>query len=82
MFLAFDGPSRRHHHTDWALAGALADLADAGYADRLLLGMDTTLASMRGAPGMSYLPRVLGPQLDRAIFFDNPARAFDADWRC
>ncbi|MEU4563643.1 hypothetical protein AB0F72_35140 [Actinoplanes sp. NPDC023936] len=88
-FLAFDGPSRRHHWSDWRLVDALAALADAGHAARLLLGMDTALASMRSAPGMPYLPATLHPTLIRelgretadAIFVTNPAQAFAAAWR-
>lgn len=91
-FLAFDGPSRAHHATDWRLLDVLADLADAGFADRLLLGGDTTAASMRaatgGGPGVPFLLRVLRPRVERqlgaetaaAIFTTNPARAFSAPW--
>ncbi|MGK5639068.1 phosphotriesterase family protein [Streptomyces sp. URMC 126] len=86
-FLAFDGPSRAHHATDWRLFDQLAALADAGHADRLLLGGDTTTSGARsvdGGPGMPYLPRVLRPRLAREfgeefaarVFEHNPARAF------
>lgn len=79
-FLAFDGPSRAHHATDWMMPTLLAELADAGFADRLLLGGDTTTAAARGAPGMAYLLTGLRPRLDpvlaSAIFVANPARAF------
>ncbi|KUL55347.1 phosphotriesterase [Streptomyces sp. NRRL F-4489] len=91
-YLAFDGPSRAHHSTDWRLLGALGALADAGHADRLLLGGDTVLASARSTadgPGMPFLlaglrPRIereLGPDVATAVFVTNPARAFAADWR-
>jgi phosphotriesterase-related protein len=92
-FLAFDGPSRTHHATDWRLLESLVDLAEAGHTDQLLLGGDNVLASSRsatgGAPGLPYLPRVLrprvtkalGPAAAEAIFVTNPARAFAADWR-
>ena len=43
-WLAFDGPSRANHATDPRLMDCLASLVDAGYADRLLLGGDTTTA--------------------------------------
>ncbi|MFG1624099.1 phosphotriesterase [Kribbella sp. NPDC049227] len=88
-WLAFDGPSRANHATDPWLIDCLAALADAGYADRLLLGGDTTTARARGAtgegPGMPYLlthlrPRIarrLGAEVADAVFTANPARAFE-----
>ncbi|MGW2185826.1 phosphotriesterase family protein [Streptomyces sp. NPDC001719] len=87
-FLAFDGPSRAHHATDWRLFDALAALAEAGHADRVLLGGDTTTAAARGGPGMPYLLRTLRPALAKelgedfvtSVFVDNPARAFAAEW--
>jgi 5-phospho-D-xylono-1,4-lactonase len=71
----------------------LAALVEAGHADRLLLGGDTTTAAARastgGGPGMPYLLRVLRPRIVRdlgeavaeKIFMANPARAFAVDWR-
>src|SRR5207253_11051326 len=57
-WLAFDGPSRANSATDARLTDCLAALIDAGYADRLLLGGDTTTARARAAtgegPGMPY----------------------------
>ncbi|MFF3271006.1 phosphotriesterase [Streptomyces chrestomyceticus] len=90
-YLAFDGPSRAHHATDWRLPDALAALADAGYGDRLLLGGDTTTAAARsvsGGPGMPHLLRRLRPRLElalgaelvRHLFTTNPARAFAVAW--
>ncbi|QUQ64847.1 phosphotriesterase [Kutzneria sp. CA-103260] len=79
-FLAFDGPSRAHHATDWMMPAQLAELADAGFASRLLLGGDTTTAAARGVPGMSYLLTHLRPRLEptlaERIFVTNPAKAF------
>ena len=92
-WLAFDGPSRANHATDPRMLDCLAALVDAGYADRLLLGGDTTTAQARGAtgegPGIPYLlthlrPRIarhLGADVAHAIFTANPARSFTADWR-
>jgi phosphotriesterase-related protein len=79
-FLAFDGPSRANHATDWQTPTLLSDLADAGFSSRLLLGGDTTTAAARGVPGMAYLlthlrPR-LGPELASRVFVKNPERAF------
>jgi predicted metal-dependent phosphotriesterase family hydrolase len=79
-FLAFDGPSRTNHATDWLTPSTLADLADAGFAAQLLVGGDTTTAAARGMPGMSYLLTHLRPRLDpelaAQIFVANPTRAF------
>jgi phosphotriesterase-related protein len=92
-FLAFDGPSRAHHATDWRLVGCMADLAAAGHLGQLLLGGDNVVAAARsvtgGGPGLPHLPRVLRPRLvralgeegARAVFVDNPARAFAVEWR-
>lgn len=90
-YLAFDGPSRAHHATDWRLPEVLAALADAGYGDRLLLGGDTTTAAARmasGGPGMPYLLRrlrqrlalTLGEPLVERMLTANPARAFAIAW--
>ncbi|MHB9849250.1 phosphotriesterase family protein [Streptomyces krungchingensis] len=90
-FLAFDGPSRTHHATDWAMPDALRALAEAGFGHRLLLGGDTTTAAARsvdGGPGMPYLLRRVRPRLELAvgkdlvdrILTENPARAFATAW--
>ncbi|ARF54240.1 phosphotriesterase family protein [Streptomyces gilvosporeus] len=90
-YLAFDGPSRAHHATDWRLPDALAALADAGFGDRILLGGDTTTAAARsvnGGPGMPHLLRrhrqrlqlALGEDLVTQFLTANPARAFAAHW--
>ncbi|MFB7713625.1 phosphotriesterase [Streptomyces sp. NPDC056105] len=86
-YLAFDGPSRANHATDWRMPDAMAALADAGYGDRLLLGGDTTTAAARsvsGGPGMPYLLRRVRPRLELAlgeelvdrILVGNPGSAF------
>jgi phosphotriesterase-related protein len=90
-YLAFDGPSRAHHATDWRMPDAVRALADAGHGDRLLLGGDTTTASARsvdGGPGMPYLLRrvalrlalAVGDDLVRRVLTENPGRAFAVDW--
>jgi phosphotriesterase-related protein len=93
-FLAFDGPSRAHHATDWRLLDALDALCQAGHADRLLLGADTLAPAARSTgpgaegPGMAFLLRGLRPRVERelgaevahAVFTANPARAFAAHW--
>ncbi|WP_217169443.1 phosphotriesterase [Streptomyces sp. AC512_CC834] len=91
-YLAFDGPSRAHHATDWRMPDAVRDLAEAGHGDQLLLGGDTTTAAARsvnGGPGMPYLlrrvaPRLalaVGEELVRRVLTENPARAFAVQWR-
>lgn len=80
-FLAFDGPSRANHATDWRLPEELAALAEAGFGGQLLLGGDTTVPE---TPGMPYLLRRLRPRLEEALGADlveaalvtNPAGAF------
>lgn len=90
-YLAFDGPSRAHHATDWRMPDAVRALADAGHGDRVLLGGDTTTAAARsvnGGPGMPHLlrrvrPRLaveLGEELVGRVLTDNPARAFAVEW--
>ncbi|GGT90497.1 phosphotriesterase family protein [Streptomyces violascens] len=79
--LAFDGPSRANHATDWRMPDALRALADAGFADRLLLGGDTVTPD---TPGMPYLLRRVRPRLELAlgkgvleqILVANPARVY------
>lgn len=91
-YLAFDGPSRAHHATDWRMPDAVRALAEAGFGDRLLLGGDTVVAGARsvdGGPGMPYLLRRVGPRLAvelgeelvERVFRENPARAFSVEWR-
>jgi phosphotriesterase-related protein len=79
-FLEFDGPSRANHATDWRLYECLRALADAGHADQVLLGGDTTTAAARGGPGMAFLLRTIWPRLGKELaerfFIANPARAY------
>ncbi|UNS99300.1 phosphotriesterase [Streptomyces tubbatahanensis] len=88
-WLVFDGPSRAHHATDWRLFDSLADLAERGHGDRLLLGGDTVTAAARAEGGVPQVSRVLRPRVERElgeglarrIFVDNPAEAFAVDWK-
>ncbi|MGW2425432.1 phosphotriesterase family protein [Streptomyces sp. NPDC001709] len=91
-WLAFDGPSRAHHATDWQMPEAVRALAEAGFGDRLLLGGDTVVAggrSVSGGPGMPYLlrrarPRLeaeLGAELVFRMLTEHPGRAFAVEWR-
>lgn len=90
-YLAFDGPSRANHATDWRMPEAVRSLAEAGFADQLLLGGDTTTSGARavnGGPGLPYLLRKVRPRLELAAGQDvvermltgNPARAFAVEW--
>ncbi|MFE7561576.1 phosphotriesterase [Kitasatospora sp. NPDC057500] len=88
-FLALDGPSRAHHATDHHLFDTVAALIEAGHADRLLLGGDTTTRTARHAPGPTHLLTALAPRLSREFGPDaphrlltaNPARAFATEWQ-
>ena len=87
-WLQLDGPGRTKYWPDSTILALIADLADRGFSDRLLLGGDTGRRSMfrsyGGGPGMEYvfarfkprLERELGAELSEQIFLANPARAF------
>ena len=87
-WLQFDGPGRTKYWPDSTILALIADLAERGHADRILLGGDTGRASMMraygGGPGLDYLfarfkPRLeleLGDELSQQLFVRNPARAF------
>jgi 5-phospho-D-xylono-1,4-lactonase len=86
--LQLDGPGRTKYWPDSTILRLIADLADAGHADRLLLGGDTgrrnMLRAYGGGPGLDYVfarfkPRIereLGSELAERIFVANPARVF------
>jgi phosphotriesterase-related protein len=86
--LQLDGPGRTKYWPDSTILRLIADLADAGHGDRLLLGGDTGRRNMLrahgGGPGLDYvfarfkprLERELGQELAERIFVANPARAF------
>ncbi len=87
-WLQFDGPGRAKYHPDSTILALIVDLAERGFADRLLLGGDTGRRSyMRaygGGPGLDYvfarfkprLERELGRELSDQLFRTNPMRAF------
>lgn len=90
-YLAFDGPSRAHHATDWRMPDAVRALTDAGHGEQVLLGGDTTTSAARsvdGGPGMPHLLRRVAPRLAQAvgeepvrrILTTNAARAFAVAW--
>lgn len=86
--LQLDGPGRTKYWPDSTILQLIADLAERGHAERLLLGGDTGRRSMLraygGGPGLDYvfarfkprLERELGAELSEQIFVANPARAF------
>jgi phosphotriesterase-related protein len=86
--LQLDGPGRTKYWPDSTILQLIADLAEAGHAERLLVGGDTgrrgMLRAYGGGPGLDYvfsrfrprLERELGAELARKVFVDNPARAF------
>jgi predicted metal-dependent phosphotriesterase family hydrolase len=87
-WLQLDGPGRTKYWPDSTILGLIADLAERGHSERLLLGGDTGRRSMfrayGGGPGIDYvfarfkprLERELGRELAERIFVANPARAF------
>lgn len=87
-WLQLDGPGRTKYWPDSTILQLIADLAERGHADRLLLGGDTgrrsTMRAYGGGPGLDYvfarfkprLERELGAALSEQIFVANPARAF------
>ncbi|MFC8126526.1 phosphotriesterase [Streptomyces sp. NPDC057302] len=90
-YLAFDGPSRANHATDWRMPEAVRALAEAGFTDQLLLGGDTTTSGARAVNGGPGLPHLLGGvrrRLELAAGKDvvermltvNAGRAFAVEW--
>jgi 5-phospho-D-xylono-1,4-lactonase len=86
--LQLDGPGRTKYWPDSTILRLIADLAEAGHAERLLLGGDVgrrgMLRAYGGGPGLDYvfarfkprLERELGVEVSDRIFAANPARAF------
>ncbi|HEX4678629.1 MAG TPA: hypothetical protein VH210_05450 [Gaiellaceae bacterium] len=89
--LQLDGPGRTKYWPDSTILQLIADLAERGHAERLLLGGDVgrrgMLRAYGGGPGLDYvfarfkprLERELGTALSEQIFVANPARAFAWD---
>jgi predicted metal-dependent phosphotriesterase family hydrolase len=87
-WLAMDGPGRARYWPDSTIIALIAELAERGWGERLLLGGDTGRRTMMraygGGPGMTYafarfkprLERELGASLSEQIFVANPASAF------
>ncbi|MET8624212.1 phosphotriesterase [Kitasatospora sp. NPDC004669] len=89
VFLALDSPSRIGHPADLQAFDVITDLVEAGHADRLLLGADTTTGTAREVGGPVRLltdlaPRLArshGPELPERLLIANPAAALAVDWR-
>jgi phosphotriesterase-related protein len=87
-WLQLDGAGRTKYWPDATILELIAQLAERGYAGRLLLGGDAGRRSMLraygGGPGLDYLfarfklrlERELGREFSEQIFVANPARAF------
>ena len=92
-WLQLDGPGRTKYWPDSTILALIADLAERGHADRILLGGDTgrrsSFRAYGGGPGMDYvfarfktgLERELGQELSDRIFVANPGRAFSFELR-
>ncbi|GHE82015.1 hypothetical protein GCM10017786_10850 [Amycolatopsis deserti] len=89
-YLAYDGPRRDTHATDWMLGNLIHAMLEAGHADRILLGADTPTADRldpNGSPGpaallndtAAALTRRVGEDAMHTILAVNPGRAFA--WR-
>ncbi|TYK49657.1 phosphotriesterase family protein [Actinomadura decatromicini] len=89
-YLAYDGPRRDTHATDWRLGDLVRALLEAGHGDRIMLGADTPTADRRapnGGPGpaalltdtAAALARRVGEDAVHTILAVNPGRAFA--WR-
>lgn len=88
VYLEYDTIGRYKYHSDEAEAEWITAMLDAGYGDRLLLGLDTTRARLRsygGSMGLTHLAESFLPLLRqygaseeqlRFMMIDNPARAY------
>lgn len=86
VYLGYDGAGRTKYWPDSVLVDCLVSVAEAGGADRLLLGGDvarrSSFRAYGGLPGMAYLPVTFVPRVARAcddqlvhtILVANPAR--------
>jgi phosphotriesterase-related protein len=86
-YLAYDGPRRDTHATDWRLGDLVCAMLDAGHGDRIMLGADTPTADRldaNGSPGpaalltgtAAALARRVGDDAMHKILTVNPSRAF------
>ncbi len=78
-YLEYDTIARPKYHSDEVEIGLISRLIGAGYANRLLLGLDTTkerLISYSGenAPGLVYLRSTFLPKMKKAGISDEAVR--------
>jgi phosphotriesterase-related protein len=89
-YLAYDGPRRDTHATDWRLGDLILAMLKAGHGDRILVGADTPTADRRdphGGPGpaalltdtVTRLAAYVGEDVMHTILAVDPGRAFA--WR-
>ncbi len=85
-YLGYDGAARHREAPDSAIIRTIAAVAEAGHAERILLGGDVARSSRYiaygGMPGLQYLPKRFIPRLEKElgtetmdlILRTNPAR--------
>jgi phosphotriesterase-related protein len=88
VWLEYDTPGRIKYRPDSQLLDLIEGMVDARHHGRLMLGLDLGqrdyFRAYGGGPGLAYLmekfvPRLrrrAGPDIERQILVDNPARAF------
>lgn len=88
IYLEYDTIARPKYHDDNRELAIIREMAAEGFAERLLMGLDTTAARLRsygGMPGLVYIIEGFIPKMrswgipddQAALFFrENPARAF------
>lgn len=88
VYMEYDTIGRYKYHSDEEEAGFIVNMVEAGYEDRVLLGLDTTrerVKSYGGVLGLDYLSKSFIPLLKKFGINDetiikfmvkNPAKAF------
>lgn len=70
-YLGYDGAARHREAPDSEIIKTIAAVADAGHADRVILGGDVARASRYisygGMPGLQYLPLRFLPRLEKTL---------------
>jgi phosphotriesterase-related protein len=87
IFLEYDTVARYKYHDDGHEVKLIMEMIERGFADNILMGLDTTrlrLSAYGGAPGLTFLKQNFVPYLTGQgasesdidkIFFQNPKRA-------
>lgn len=88
VYMEYDTIGRHKYHSDEDEAAFIVKMVEAGYEDKILLGLDTTrqrLKSYGGSIGLDYIFKTFIPMLKsyglkdqtiRKFVKDNPAKAF------